>query len=339
MSVASFLNVFIDTQGPQITNVAITGDPAFNLFGIKPDNAAQGPTPPVNSLTISVRDLPGRDTTFFPNYFALLAAVAATPGNYVLVGNASGIIPIEQIIVINDPLVNNQPATATIQLVFAEPLPDDRFTLTLKDGLVDPAGNKLDGESNAAEPNGGPNFPSGDSVPGGEFIARFTVDSRPEIGVTAATRIYVDINGNFVYDPQGSGDATNRDLIFQFGIVSDAYFAGNFNAVGNAPASGFDKLGAYGWDPIAQKYRFLLDFNHNGVADFMSFANVTQSALPVAGDFAAGHPGDEIGLFTGNRLVPRHERRQRARCERRYRDSHRHARYSRGGRCEWRWLR
>ena len=60
------------------------------------------------------------------------------------------------------------------------------------------------------------------------------------------------------------------DLIFQMGLVSDAYFAGNFQAAGAGLASGFDKLGAYGWDPFAGVYRFLLDFNHNGVPDFMS---------------------------------------------------------------------
>ena len=74
------------------------------------------------------------------------------------------------------------PATATIDLAFAKPLPDDRYTLTVKDNVADPAGNKLDGESNAIEPNGAPTFPSGDGQPGGNFVARFTVDSRPEIG-------------------------------------------------------------------------------------------------------------------------------------------------------------
>ena len=39
------------------------------------------------------------------------------------------------------------------------PLPDDRFTLTINDAVVDPAGNKLDGESNAAEPNEAADLP------------------------------------------------------------------------------------------------------------------------------------------------------------------------------------
>ncbi len=39
----------------------------------------------------------------------------------------------------------------------------------------------MDGENNAAEPIGTPFFPTGDQIPGGDFIARFTVDSRPEV--------------------------------------------------------------------------------------------------------------------------------------------------------------
>ena len=289
VSPASFLNVFVDTEGPQVTNVHITGVPGttYNLFGLKPGNASQGPTPPVNSLTINLTDQPARDGVNFANDVAILAALAATPGNYVLVGDASGIIAIEQVIVVNNPVVDGQPATATIQLVFANPLPDDRFTLTLKDAIVDLPGNRLDGESNAAEPNGAPTFPSGDGVPGGGFVARFTVDSRPEIGVTASTRVYVDINGNFTYDPEGSGDITNKDLIFQLGLESDAYFAGNFAAANAVNASGFDKLGVFGFDPFLGQYRFLLDFDHNGVPDFSSTVlGLTTSGLPVSGDFA-----------------------------------------------------
>jgi hypothetical protein len=35
--------IFLDTQGPQINNVFVTGSPDFNLFGLKPDNFPQGP--------------------------------------------------------------------------------------------------------------------------------------------------------------------------------------------------------------------------------------------------------------------------------------------------------
>ena len=171
----------------------------------------------------------------------------------------------------------------------------------MSDNLVDPVGNALDGESNAATPQSA-SFPSGDGVVGGDFVARFTVDSRPEIGVTASTRVYVDINGNFIYDPEGSGDITNKDLIFHFGLESDAYFAGNFAPASAVKASGFDKLGVFGVDPFVGQYRFLLDFDHNGVPDFSSVVlGLTTSGLPVSGDFAPAHPGDEIGLFMGDR--------------------------------------
>ncbi|MDP6720767.1 MAG: hypothetical protein QGF59_19035, partial [Pirellulaceae bacterium] len=55
------LDIFVDTQGPQVTEVDITGSPAFNLFDVKP---SQGPTPVVNALSISVQDLPNRVVNF-----------------------------------------------------------------------------------------------------------------------------------------------------------------------------------------------------------------------------------------------------------------------------------
>jgi hypothetical protein len=62
---------------------------------------------------------------------------------------------------------------------------------------------------------------------------------------------------------------------------------------------GFDKLGAYGFDNTAKKYRFLLDFNHDGVSDQKIVSAFQVNATPVAGNFAPGHLGDEIGLFDG----------------------------------------
>src|SRR5690606_29712811 len=115
------------------------------------------------------------------------------------------------------------------------PLPDDRYTLTLGDSVIDPVGNALDGETDAAEPIGNPQFPSGDSIPGTDFVARFTIDSRPEVATWAQGVVYVDINGNFVWDPEGQdNDHVNRDFVYNFAEVTDAYFAGNFSLNANS---------------------------------------------------------------------------------------------------------
>ena len=200
------MTIFVDTSGPQISNVQITGSPGYNLFGEKTANPSSTPTPLVYSLTISVVDNPARDTANFPNYLALLiptpvvtitgggsgyssaptvtfsgggattqatgiamiangmvtgveitssgtgytsaptvtfsgggyttaataTAVLQSPGNFVLQGDANGIIAISSVVITDNPLVNGQPATATVQLNFATPLPDDRYTLTIR---------------------------------------------------------------------------------------------------------------------------------------------------------------------------------------------------------------
>ena len=249
-------DMFLDTQGPQVTGVQITSAPEYNLFGLKPNNAPQGPTPLVNSLTINLQDLPEEDAAFLRN--AINAGIASTPGVITLRGDQSGLIAINQIIVTNNPPVAGEVATASIELRFSTPLPDDRFTLTVSDAIVDPAGNRLDGESNASEPQNVPTFPSGDDVRGGSFIARFTVDSRPEIGFYAGLHVVADINGNGILDLANT-DATNRDLMFQFGEVSDQRFAGKLSPV---LLPGFDVLAAYG--NVNGTYRFLIDFNGNG---------------------------------------------------------------------------
>ncbi len=127
-----------------------------------------------------------------------------------------------------------------MRLDFNAPLPDDRFTLTLNDSISDAAQNFLDGDSQAQSPGTAINvLPSGNGIGGGDFIARFTVDSRPEIGAVSEGLVYVDINGNMLWDPTGKDDdKTNRDFVFQFGQLVDAHFAGNFAPTGAAAASG-----------------------------------------------------------------------------------------------------
>ena len=226
----------------RVTNVQITGVPGPTTCSAEAGQCVRRARPRWSSLTISLHDLPARDAANFPNDVAILAAVAADPGNYLLVGDANGIIAIEQIIVINDPVVDGQPATATIQLVFANPLPDDRFTLTIKDAIVDPAGNHLDGESNAAEPNGAPTFPSGDGVPGGDFVGPLHRRQPAGDRRDRATRSMSTSTATSRTIRPGSGDMTNRDLIFQLGLESDAYFAGNF-----APADAGRRPGSTSW--------------------------------------------------------------------------------------------
>jgi hypothetical protein len=293
------LDIFLDTQGPQITNVQINSFPNFNLFGLKPNNFAQGPTPLVNALNINLQDLPAVDAEFFRDAIAAGTGCAAnSPGTYLVQGDNTGIVTIAAINVTNNVPVVGQAPTAVITLLFASPLPDDRYTLTIHDGITDLAGNKLDGESNAAEPSGTPTFPSGDGAPGGDFVARFTVNSRPHIGTSFCGSQYIDINGNGVFDPVNkNNDQTNADKVFHFGLSTDAIFAGNFTPTG-VPANGFSKLGAYGFTNGV--YRWLLNFDGTGVANYGAVSGLQINGLPVAGHFNPGLTGDQIALFDGH---------------------------------------
>lgn len=285
---------FLDTQGPQITSVIVTSDPTYDLFDPKPSTS--GPTPLVDSLTINVRDLSNRES---PDLLhpALVAAIATHPGYFQVVGDANGIIPIESVAFVTAPVVGGAPATGSIVITFVDPLPDDRYTLIVADELMDPACNRLDGESNADEPHETVLFPTGDRVPGGDFVARFTIDSRPEIGVWAAGNVWVDTNGNMTFDPTNA-DYTNRDIIYQLGYTSDDVFAGNFSALPGDVADGFDKLAVYG--KVGKVWRWLVDTDNNGVADIEQIDPLNINGLPVAGEFDGNVAnGDEVALFTG----------------------------------------
>ncbi|MCM2371709.1 dockerin type I domain-containing protein [Aporhodopirellula aestuarii] len=302
------LQIFIDTLGPQVTDVYPNADPTFDLFNVKQETPA--PTPRIDSLTIRVQDLPPRVAGFlYPAISNLPLVPNGLPqGLITLIGDHSGVIPFASVVFTPDafPVVipaGGTTATGTITLTFNEPLPDDRFTLTLSDSIIDPVGNALDGESDGSEP-GTPAFrttgvSSGDGISGGDFVARFTVDSRPEVGTWSQGLTYVDINGNGVWDPEGQdNDATNRDFVYQFGRISDGLFAGNFASRGNN-ASGFDKMGAYGL--FNGSYSFLLDTDDDGVGDVAQAAGVPQvNAAAVAGNFNGNAlDGDEVALFDG----------------------------------------
>lgn len=297
------LEIFLDTQGPQVTNVFIEDHEDYDLFGLKHVPGAEepphGPTPLIHDLVITLIDLPKEDLAFLRD--AINEGIAETLGVIVLRGDANGIIAIDSIDAVNDDPSNSPDGeTASITLHFNHPLPDDRYTLTINDTIVDIASNHLDGESNASEPQGAPHFPSGDGVPGGNFVARFTVDSRPEIGYYAGKSVIVDINGNGSYDP-ATTDASNRDMAFLFGLPSDQRFAGRFSAsLQGADGRRFDVLAAYGRVDSSGPYRFLFDTNGDGAFDASINSPVQESALAVALNYD-GDPNnaDEIALFTG----------------------------------------
>ncbi len=187
----------------------------------------------------------------------------------------------------------------------AAPLPDDRYTLTINDAnVIDLPGNQLAGWSNGAEPSGQPTLTSGGQS--GNFVARFTVDSRPEIGTWSGGSEYIDTNGNFTFDPTNT-DAVNRDLVYTLGFTSDNIFAGNFGSpyVPGSP-DGFSKLAAYGLDASGH-YRFLFTDDTGTLVTTMPesspYSNAPNGGLngmPVAGNFS-GNPalGDQVGLFDG----------------------------------------
>ena len=292
----------VDTQGPRVTDVDINNlGNAFNIFDHKYEgDGTLAPTPLVNSLVVSVSDLPNRTANFL--YDAVFEATAENPGHYQIRGDANGIIPIQSVQFDRVNLVAGQPVTGTITLIFAAPLPDDRFTLSISDDISDVAGNALDGESNASEPHDAPGFPSGDGQHGGDFVARFTVDSRAEIGSWGTGSVYIDTNGNFTFDPENQ-DFTNEDISYVLGFPSDDIFAGNFVQAANGMADGFDKLAAYGdagLPPNASNFRWLIDTDNDGVPNINVSDPANINGLPVAGnfDFNAAN-GDEVGVFTG----------------------------------------
>jgi hypothetical protein len=281
-----------DGPGPQKA-LHVTSQPAFNLFDVKP---TQGTTPPVTSLTVHLRDLPLRFPGFL--YGALDTAIASTPGHYRLVGDHSGIIPISQVVVMNAPVMAGEFAAATVELRFDFPLPDDRYTLTLSEKIVDLGGNQLDGESNAVEPQGNPSLPSGDGVSGGDFVARFTVDSRPEVGTYLGDGTwYVDLNGNGIFDPDNT-DYTHRDIVWKFGTKGDVPIVGDWNG------DNYDEIGILG--TRNGKRVFQLDLDRNGTFDptidasfeFLQGGN----GVPFAGNWDGDATGsDEVGTLANGK--------------------------------------
>lgn len=299
LSAQMTLEIFLDRLGPVVQNVQYPGGRA--VFGPKPTD---GPTPLTNQLIITFTDTPNRTATF--NYPAVNQQLLVDPSSYEVIGDANGHLLITSVSSVCPDPVGMQ-ATCTVTLTFAEPLPDDRLTLRIFDSLADNAGNRLDGDVRPNQPGTAAGLlPSGDGVPGGTFEARFTVDSRPEIATWSGGSVYVDTNGNFVFDPENQDD-TNEDIIFRFGFPSDDIFAGNFSPIGNGEtggvADGFDKLAAYGdigTPATGSDFRWLIDFTNDGVPDASISDPANINGLPVAGRFDNSVTnGDEVGVFTG----------------------------------------
>ncbi len=302
----------LDTQGPRINTVRVVDDPGtgvdeslYDLFNPKP--TAASPTPLVRAIRIKFTDPPNRGAAPF-NYPALKDDVAVDPGHYHLVGDHNGRIAISTVALTQT--IMGGVAMAEVTLTFFEPLPDDRFTLTVSDAITDPVGNRLDGESNADEPIENPdvdfgnaNPMTGDGVPGGTFIGRFTVDSRPEVAVYSGRTVFVDTNGNGILDPRNDKDFSDRDVIYRFGLVTDDLFVGNFATNFGGVADGFDKLAAYGNN--GNGFRFLIDTNNDGVPEAIPGFPTNTAAInghPVVGNFDGNAAnGDEVGIFDGAR--------------------------------------
>lgn len=253
--------------------------------------SSDGPSPLVHDLLVTFHSEAGLDL-----------AQVSNPVNFSLLGDATGAVLITSVIQVSTTAAGDE----VYRIVTSENLADDRYTLTIRDRVADIAGNLLDGEWQAAAPGASADgLPSGNGIEGGDFVARFTVDSRPEIGTWAGGSIYVDTNGNFVFDSENADD-TNQDLVYLLGFVSDDIFAGNFTGPVNGTADGFDKIAAYGdvgtsYD--APQFRWLIDLNNDGAVgaediNILDPANI--NGMPVAGEFDGNVAnGDEVGIFTG----------------------------------------
>ncbi len=287
VSAAQELTIFLDTQGPTVSKVSITGSPSFPLMATKlTPTTPPSPTPLVNSLDVTFNDLPVRVGPDFV-YPAVNPLLAENPANYALVGENNGVIPITSVTFV-DSTTSGTPGMSVATLHFAAPLPDDRYTLTISDNIEDNAGNPLSNGSGA-----------------GNVVVSFTVNSRAHLSNYSSGTVDLDINGDGVFDPKYP-DANNRDAVVTMGYPSDRLFGGNFSNTyglgtpGTGTANGFDKLAAYGEDSSGN-YRFLYDLSGLSAGPFTSVAEpFAIDGLPVAGNFnGVAANGDQVGLFDG----------------------------------------
>ncbi|HVX13124.1 MAG TPA: DUF4214 domain-containing protein [Pirellulales bacterium] len=308
VSATQELTIFVDTQGPKVSNVNIGGAASgFPLFETKvTPTSTPTPTPLINSLVVSFTDQPVRVGPSFV-YPAVNPILATTTANYALVGEHVGVIPITGV-TFSDSTASGTPGMSSVTLTFPAkdtPLPDDTYTLTVSDQITDNAGNALQGSFNGTSfPSG---LASGNGSQGQSFVGLFTVNSRAHLANYSSGTVDEDINGDGVFN------LNNGSAAVTLGYPDSRLTAGDFTTgYGSAvpgTANGFDKLVSYGVGPSGS-YQWTYDLSGTGGNQTTIPEPFAIDGLPVAGNFAGsplanvnGVPiptlGDQVGLFDG----------------------------------------
>ena len=224
----AYLNLYLDTIGPQVSSVTFgTGQDVFL-------SVPNGPTPSNNSIDITFTDNDIR-TADFPSFSALNNTLAQEIGNYNLTGAAGGNIPITSV-TYSDLTQVGGPGVTEMQLNFASPLKDDIYTLSISDNLESDPGNALDGL--VTQTPGGTDtiaLPSGNGTPGsGSFVASFAVQGGLNLGVQLT-------QGFQSTDLQGASGAITTAIPFY--KPSDTVFSGNFQDPSSGPCRRIQQAG------------------------------------------------------------------------------------------------
>ncbi len=287
----AWLNLYLDTIGPQVSSVTFgTGQDVFL-------SVPNGPTPSNNSIDITFTDSDIR-TADFPSFSAVNNTLAHEISNYSLTGAAGGNIPVTSVNYTDLTQVGG-PGVTEVQLNFASPLKDDVYTLNISDNLESDPGNALDGL--VTQTPGGTDtiaLPSGNGTPGsGSFAASFAVQGGLNLGVQLT-------QGFQASDLQAASAVTTTASPFY--KPSDTVFSGNFQDPNTGLADGFSKLAGYGMNGGQYRFLFQSDASPPVYTQITSAVNgagasvALPAGMPVSGDFDGNATnGDEVGIFTG----------------------------------------